>query len=804
MTDHGNLYGAIEFYRECKARGHQPDHRLRGLRRPRQAHRPRGQAPRRGRLPPHAAGQERHRLQEPHQDVVDRLPRRLSTTSRASTRSCSKPTARASSACRGCASSEFSEFILKDQLDEAERAGRVVRQALRQELLRRDPEQRPRHPEALRRGGHRHRQPARPAAGGDLRRPLPAAQDDAVAHDVLLCINTGTAAQRREPHAATAATSSTSARPRRCTSSSPATRTRSRAARRSPTASTSSSTSRSGTSPSSRRRPSKTPEDYLRELCEQGLHERYGEQPAARPRATGSSTSSASSAGWASPATSSSSGTSSASPARRASPPAPAARRAGRIVSYVLKLSHVGPLEYDLLFERFLDPNRTEAPDIDIDFCQDRREEVIALRQAEVRRGERGPDRHLRHAGGQGRDQGRRPRARRAARPRQPARPTLVPEGAQHHARRVARAEPRPEAGVRQRPGGPRADRHRPQAGRAPTATPARTPPASSSPTGRSPTTCRVQRVIRKGDDGGDAAARPSITTQWVMGDLEKVGLLKMDFLGLRTLTLLDNAVKLIEKTRGEKHRPVQAAARRPGDLRPAPARRRQGRVPARIRRHPRAAQADEARQHPRPHRHQRPLPPRPARRRHGRRLRQPQARPREADVPAPGHGGDPGRDATASWSTRNRSCASSTAWAASSCPAPTPASRPSARRSRTSSTQRQAEFIKGAEERGVSEETAEEIFDLIVHLRRATASTSRHTRRLRPARLPDRLPEGALPRRVHGRPALQRDRGRQQARHHGRAHRRRPPAGRRGAAARRQRRRAPTSPCTTARSSSA
>ena len=36
------------------------------------------------------------------------------------------------------------------------------------------------------------------------------------------------------------------------------------------------------------------------------------------------------------------------------------------------------------------------------------------------------------------------------------------------------------------------------------------------------------------------------------MGDLEKVGLLKMDFLGLRTLTLLDNAVKLIEKTRGE------------------------------------------------------------------------------------------------------------------------------------------------------------------------------------------------------------------------------------------------------------
>src|SRR5947208_13813785 len=50
----------------------------------------------------------------------------------------------------------------------------------------------------------------------------------------------------------------------------------------------------------------------------------------------------------------------------------------GAIVSYVLKLSHVDPLEYDLLFERFLDPSRSEAPDIDIDFCQDRREEVIA------------------------------------------------------------------------------------------------------------------------------------------------------------------------------------------------------------------------------------------------------------------------------------------------------------------------------------------------------------------------------------------------------------------------------------------
>ncbi len=49
----------------------------------------------------------------------------------------------------------------------------------------------------------------------------------------------------------------------------------------------------------------------------------------------------------------------------------------GSLVCYALHLSHVCPLEYDLLFERFLDESRREAPDIDIDFCQQRRGEVI-------------------------------------------------------------------------------------------------------------------------------------------------------------------------------------------------------------------------------------------------------------------------------------------------------------------------------------------------------------------------------------------------------------------------------------------
>ena len=49
----------------------------------------------------------------------------------------------------------------------------------------------------------------------------------------------------------------------------------------------------------------------------------------------------------------------------------------GSIVAYLLRFSDVCPIKYDLLFERFLDASRTEPPDIDIDFCRDRREVVI-------------------------------------------------------------------------------------------------------------------------------------------------------------------------------------------------------------------------------------------------------------------------------------------------------------------------------------------------------------------------------------------------------------------------------------------
>jgi DNA polymerase-3 subunit alpha len=50
---------------------------------------------------------------------------------------------------------------------------------------------------------------------------------------------------------------------------------------------------------------------------------------------------------------------------------------AGSLVAYALRITDVDPLEYDLLFERFLNPERVSMPDIDIDFCMDRRDEVI-------------------------------------------------------------------------------------------------------------------------------------------------------------------------------------------------------------------------------------------------------------------------------------------------------------------------------------------------------------------------------------------------------------------------------------------
>ena len=50
---------------------------------------------------------------------------------------------------------------------------------------------------------------------------------------------------------------------------------------------------------------------------------------------------------------------------------------AGSIAAYCMEITDLDPMKYNLLFERFLNPERVSMPDFDVDFCQDRRDEVI-------------------------------------------------------------------------------------------------------------------------------------------------------------------------------------------------------------------------------------------------------------------------------------------------------------------------------------------------------------------------------------------------------------------------------------------
>ena len=190
----------------------------------------------------------------------------------------------------------------------------------------------------------------------------------------------------------------------------------------------------------------KTEEQHLRELCEAGLLERYqgNPSPAARQRLEHElgiicrmGFASYFLIVW-----------DFVRFARENGIPAGARGSAcGALVSYVLKLSHVDPLEYDLLFERFLDPNRAEAPDIDIDFCQEGGKQVIAY--VKQKYGEQSVAQiatfgtMAAKAGAQGRG----PCPRRAAGPGQPA-DRLGAQGTERHPRRRPQAEHRVQGGL--------------------------------------------------------------------------------------------------------------------------------------------------------------------------------------------------------------------------------------------------------------------------------------------------------------------------------------------------------------------
>jgi DNA polymerase-3 subunit alpha len=58
---------------------------------------------------------------------------------------------------------------------------------------------------------------------------------------------------------------------------------------------------------------------------------------------------------------------------------------AGSLVAYALKITDLDPLEHELLFERFLNPERVSMPDFDVDFCMEGRDRVIDYVAAQVR-----------------------------------------------------------------------------------------------------------------------------------------------------------------------------------------------------------------------------------------------------------------------------------------------------------------------------------------------------------------------------------------------------------------------------------
>ncbi|MEX2169937.1 MAG: DNA polymerase III subunit alpha [Pirellulales bacterium] len=212
----------------------------------------------------------------------------------------------------------------------------------------------------------------------------------------------------------------------------------------------------------------------------------------------------------------------------------------GSLVCYALRLSHVCPLGYDLLFERFLDENRKEAPDIDIDFCKERRGEVIQYvkdKYGEANVAQIGTFGTL-AARAAIRDVGR---TLGMPIPRVDTIVAMVPDqlGISLEEALKQSDELRKEydgnGEVREL-----LDLARKIEGLARNVgTHAAAVVISNRPVDEY---VPLQRVKGKTE----------IITQWAMGDVERAGLLKMDFLGLRNLTILAKSIELIAQSRGE------------------------------------------------------------------------------------------------------------------------------------------------------------------------------------------------------------------------------------------------------------
>ncbi len=213
---------------------------------------------------------------------------------------------------------------------------------------------------------------------------------------------------------------------------------------------------------------------------------------------------------------------------------------AGSIVSYCLRITNIDPIKYSLLFERFLNPERVSMPDIDVDFCFERRQEVIDYVGQKY-----GGDRVVQivtfgtmAAKGVIRDVGRVMDLPYAYVDRLAK---MIPVE-QNQGVSIDRAlEMNPEFKslyeedeqvhslidmCRRLEGLPRhTSMHAAGVVICPEAADEFVP-------------------LSRGADG-------SITTQFPMTTIEELGLLKMDFLGLRTLTVIQNAVRLVKESKG-------------------------------------------------------------------------------------------------------------------------------------------------------------------------------------------------------------------------------------------------------------
>ena len=213
---------------------------------------------------------------------------------------------------------------------------------------------------------------------------------------------------------------------------------------------------------------------------------------------------------------------------------------AGSIVSYCLKITNIEPIRYNLLFERFLNPERVSMPDIDIDFCYNRRQEVIDYVDRKY-----GSDKVVQivtfgtlAAKGVIRDVGRvmdLPYAFVDAIAKMiPAELNITIDKALEKNPELRKAYQEDEQ-----------VRHLIDMCRRLEGLPRHTSMHAAGVV-ICPESADNFVPLSRGSDG-------SVTTQFTMTTLEELGLLKMDFLGLRTLTVIADAVRFVEETKGER-----------------------------------------------------------------------------------------------------------------------------------------------------------------------------------------------------------------------------------------------------------